>query len=67
MAAKATTEGTNMKDRNPETNTLTSEEWDSLWEVIATVRDGYERTANDADTGDIVDAVEGWLSNNGFA
>lgn len=41
---------------------LTEDEQAELWEVIADVRDASPRTPDDADTWDIVAAIDKWLA-----
>lgn len=40
---------------------LTDEQWEELWQVIATVRDRYPRDPRDIDSAEIVDSVVAWL------
>lgn len=57
-----------MNRRNDENGqTLTDDEWWDPWNTVADFRDKHERVLGDADTGEIVDLVEKWLSENGFA
>lgn len=54
------------KDLLEDGEILTGDEWQSLWDVIATVRDSGPRVFNDVSTDEIVGVVEKWLGDNGF-
>lgn len=40
-----------------EAHTPTDDEWQSLWDIIANIRDAHRRHADDADSADIADAI----------